>query len=117
MAHFIKHTALPFLITCLCAFLLASALHSIFVLKALTNIDIEIGLTEALQMIGSDILGLLPTYGVIIAATLALITKLSKVTRYPSSLAAVSNSLRYLSRSVISASSLCVTCGILSQER
>ena len=72
MAHFIKHTALPFLITCLCAFLLASALHSIFVLKALTDIDIEIGLTEALQMIGSDILGLLPTYGVIIAATLAL---------------------------------------------
>jgi len=72
MAHFVKHTALPFLITCLCAFMLASVLHSLFVLKALTDIDIDIGLTEALQMIGGDLLGLLPTYGVIIVATLAL---------------------------------------------
>jgi len=72
MAHFVKHTALPFLITCLCTFVLASALHSLFVLTALAGIDIEIGFANAMQMIGSDLLGLLPTYGVIIAVTLAL---------------------------------------------
>jgi hypothetical protein len=72
MAHFVKHTAIPFLITCLCAFLLASVLHSLFVLKALIDIDVEIGLSRALQMIVGDLLGLLPTYGVIIAVTLTL---------------------------------------------
>jgi hypothetical protein len=51
------------------------------------------------------------------ADTAALTRNASSVTRYPSALAAVSSSLRYASVTVMSASSLCVTCGTLSQER
>ena len=69
--RFIK-LILPFLSAWLVAFLLASVFHSCFVLYGLIVIDIDINTASAFSMIFQDITGLLPTYGVIIAAALLI---------------------------------------------
>ena len=53
-------------------FLLASLFHSIFVLMGLVQIGVELKVSDWLSMIGQDTLGLLPTYGTIIAVALLL---------------------------------------------
>lgn len=72
MVQFVKSVALPFLASCLFTFVLASTLHSAFVLKGLIDIGINVRPFDALTMLLQDMLGLLPTYGVIILLTLAL---------------------------------------------
>lgn len=64
--------ALPFFSAWLAAFVLASIFHSVFVLRGLTQINIKIAHSDALSMITGDLLGLLPTYGAIIAIGLSL---------------------------------------------
>ncbi len=53
-------------------FLLASVFHSISVLMGLVQIGVELNVSDWLSMIWQDALGLLPTYGAIIAVTLLL---------------------------------------------
>ena len=56
----------------LTSFTLASVFHSSFVLYELHSIDVEISLHEGVTMMISDIQGLLPTYGAVIALALLL---------------------------------------------
>ena len=53
-------------------FLLASLFHSISVLMGLVQIGVELNVNDWLSMIWQDAIGLLPTYGAIIAVTLLL---------------------------------------------
>ena len=53
-------------------FVAASISHSISVLNRLQAIGIEITLDDRLRMMADDLLGLLPSYGVVIALALAL---------------------------------------------
>ena len=53
-------------------FLLASVFHSTSVLMALVGINVELNVNDWLSMLWQDALGLLPSYGVIIAITLLL---------------------------------------------
>lgn len=53
-------------------FLLASVFHSISVLMGLVQIGVDLNVSDWLSMIWQDALGLLPTYGAIIAVTLLL---------------------------------------------
>ncbi|WP_334019096.1 hypothetical protein [Alteromonas sp. S015] len=53
-------------------FLLASLFHSISVLMGLVQIGVELKVSDWLSMIWQDTLGLLPTYGTIIAVALLL---------------------------------------------
>ena len=56
----------------LTSFTLASVFHSSFVLYELHNIEVSISLLEGATMMISDIQGLLPTYGAVIAIALLL---------------------------------------------
>jgi len=53
------------------AFILASMFHSSSVLLRLTHINVDLDLNDWFFMLWQDALGLLPTYGVIIAVTLS----------------------------------------------
>ena len=72
MKKFIRHTFFVFIPAWAVGFILASIFHTTSVLTELAKIDVCVGLSDWLFMIGQDLLGLLPTYGVIIAVTLAL---------------------------------------------
>lgn len=61
-----------FLIAVLCSYTLASIFHSQFVLSALSDIDVQISLTDRLSMTLSDLLGLAPGYGSVILVALAV---------------------------------------------
>ena len=61
-----------FLIATICAFVLASLFHSQFVMAELTAVGINISLTDRLSMSLDDLIGLYPTYGVVIAISLLL---------------------------------------------
>ncbi|CAD5290952.1 conserved membrane hypothetical protein [Alteromonas sp. 38] len=56
----------------LATFLVASSLHTFQVLKALSSLGVEISFPEWLSTAWKDIVGLLPTYGIIIAIALLL---------------------------------------------
>ncbi len=68
MWSFIK----SFLPAWLATFLVASSLHTFQVLNALSSIGVEISSTEWLSAAWKDAVGLLPTYGIIIAVALLL---------------------------------------------
>ena len=68
MWSFIK----SFLPAWLATFLVASSLHTFQVLNALSSIGVEISSTEWLSTAWKDAVGLLPTYGIIIAVALLL---------------------------------------------
>ncbi|MDO6534388.1 hypothetical protein [Alteromonas stellipolaris] len=68
MWSFIK----SFLPAWLATFLMASSLHTFQVLNALSSIGVEISSTEWLSSAWKDAVGLLPTYGIIIAIALLL---------------------------------------------
>ncbi|MFC3094575.1 hypothetical protein DRW07_13200 [Alteromonas sediminis] len=62
----------PFLFTWILTFTLASVLHSQFVVNELVNVGVKIRLLDRLSLTIDDWVGLLPTYGVIIAIGLLL---------------------------------------------
>ena len=72
MTNFLKLVAFRFLPAWAVAFALASIFHSSSVLLRLTQINVNLELNDWFFMLWQDALGLLPTYGVIIAATLSL---------------------------------------------
>lgn len=59
-----------FFISAIITFVIASIAHSQFVLLELSDIGIDISLANRLSMTIDDLLGLLPTYGVIITFSL-----------------------------------------------
>ncbi|MDP2633639.1 MAG: hypothetical protein ACPG5Z_12060 [Pseudoalteromonas sp.] len=61
-----------FLASWLLTFTLASLFHSQYVVNQLVNVDVEIALSDRVSLTLSDWLGLLPTYGAIIAIALAI---------------------------------------------
>jgi hypothetical protein len=61
-----------FLISALFAFVLASLFHSQFVMAELTAVGVNIGLNDRLSMSLDDLIGLYPTYGVVIAMSLLI---------------------------------------------
>lgn len=56
-----------FLVAVIFAFILASLLHSQFVMAELTLLGVEISLNDRLSMSLDDLIGLFPTYGIVIA--------------------------------------------------
>ncbi|WP_339725653.1 hypothetical protein [uncultured Paraglaciecola sp.] len=58
-----------FLVAVIFAFVLASLMHSQFVMAELTKVGVEILFNDRLSMSLDDLLGLYPTYGVIIAVS------------------------------------------------
>ncbi|MEP4888976.1 MAG: hypothetical protein ABJV04_03035 [Aliiglaciecola sp.] len=63
---------LDFIAATLGCFILASLIHTQFVLHELIKLDVAINWQTRLSATGKDILGLLPTYGVIILVGLLL---------------------------------------------
>lgn len=61
-----------FLASWLLTFTLASLFHSQYVVNQLVNVGIEISFSDRVNLTLDDWLGLLPTYGAIIAVALAL---------------------------------------------
>ena len=72
MNNLIRRTIFHFLPSWAVGFLLASTFHSCAVLIGLIRIDVDMNPSDWFFMIWQDALGLLPTYGVIIAVTLLL---------------------------------------------
>ena len=58
-----------FLVAVIFAFVLASLFHSQFVMAELTKVGVEILFNDRLSMSIDDLLGLYPTYGVVIAVS------------------------------------------------
>jgi hypothetical protein len=58
-----------FLVAVIFAFVLASLFHSQFVMAELTKVGVEILFNDRLSMSLDDLLGLYPTYGVVIAVS------------------------------------------------
>lgn len=58
-----------FLVAVVFCFVLASLLHSQFVMAELTNVGVEILLNDRISMSLDDLLGLLPTYGIVITVS------------------------------------------------
>jgi hypothetical protein len=58
-----------FLVAVIFAFVLASLFHSQFVIAELTKVGVEILLNDRLSMSLDDLLGLYPTFGVVIAVS------------------------------------------------
>lgn len=63
---------LKFLLSVIACFILASIAHSQFVLLALGQVGVQIGMSDRLSMTFSDLLGLAPGYGAVITIALAL---------------------------------------------
>lgn len=61
-----------FLVAVIFAFVLASLLHSQFVMAELTSVGVEISLNDRLSMSLDDLIGLLPTYGIVVAISFLL---------------------------------------------
>ena len=72
MRHLTRRAIFHFVPSWAVGFLLASLFHSISVLLSLVQIGVELNVSDWLSMIWQDVLGLLPTYGAIIAVTLLL---------------------------------------------
>jgi hypothetical protein len=61
-----------FLVAVIFAFVLASLFHSQFVMAELIDVGVNISLNDRLSMSLDDLLGLYPTYGVVVAVSLLL---------------------------------------------
>jgi hypothetical protein len=61
-----------FLIAVIFAFILASLFHSQFVMAELTSVGVNISFNDRLSMSLDDLIGLYPTYGVVIAISLLI---------------------------------------------
>lgn len=61
-----------FLVAAIAAFILASLFHSQFVMAELTSVGVNISFNDRLSMSLDDLIGLYPTYGVVIAISLLL---------------------------------------------
>ncbi|KPZ59583.1 hypothetical protein AN391_00919 [Pseudoalteromonas sp. P1-13-1a] len=61
-----------FLVSWLLTFTLASLFHSQYVVNQLVNVGVVVSLSERINLTLDDWLGLLPTYGAIIAIALAI---------------------------------------------
>jgi uncharacterized membrane protein YadS len=61
-----------FLIATILAFVLASLFHSQFVMAELTSVGVNISFNDRLSMSLDDLIGLYPTYAVVIAISLLL---------------------------------------------
>lgn len=72
MRHSTRRAIFHFVPSWAVGFLLASVFHSISVLIGLVQIGVELNVSDWLSMIWQDALGLLPTYGAIIAVVLLL---------------------------------------------
>ena len=72
MLAFLRHTFFRFIPAWVIAFVFASVLHSHFVLFELVALDIDIPASKWMSMVIDDLLGLLPSYGGIIAVTLII---------------------------------------------
>jgi len=62
----------PFLLTWILTFTLASVLHSQFVVNELVKVGVKIRLLDRISLTIDDWIGLLPTYGIIIAVGLLI---------------------------------------------
>ncbi|MGO2130526.1 MAG: hypothetical protein ACTH4U_17485 [Pseudoalteromonas prydzensis] len=69
---FLTRSLPSFLASWLLTFTLASLFHSQYVVNQLVNVGIEISFSDRVNLTLDDWLGLLPTYGAIIAVALAL---------------------------------------------
>ena len=58
-----------FLVAVVFAFVIASLFHSQFVMAELAKVGVEISLNDRLSMSIDDLLGLYPTYGIVIAVS------------------------------------------------
>ena len=67
-----KRLLFSFFVSWLFSFSLASLFHSQYVVNQLVNIDIKVSLIERIGLTLDDWIGLLPTYGLIIAIALVL---------------------------------------------
>lgn len=78
-----------FLLAVIFAFILASLFHSQFVMAELTSVGINISFNDRLSMSLDDLIGLYPTYGLVIALSLLIAfiitTLLLKFIKLPSS--------------------------------
>lgn len=72
MLAFLRHTFFCFVPAWLIAFIVASVLHSHFVLFELVALNIDIPASKWMSMVIDDLFGLLPSYGGIIAVTLII---------------------------------------------
>ena len=72
MKNLTRRAAFHFIPSWAVGFLLASVFHSISILIGLVQIDVVLTLHNWFSMLWQDALGLLPTYGAIIAVTLLL---------------------------------------------
>ncbi|MGB6138680.1 MAG: hypothetical protein WBG55_00005, partial [Pseudoalteromonas rhizosphaerae] len=61
-----------FLVSWLLTFTLASLFHSQYVVNQLVNVGVVVGFNDRVNLTLEDWLGLLPTYGAIIAIALAI---------------------------------------------
>jgi uncharacterized membrane protein YadS len=79
-----------FLIAVIFAFVLASLFHSQFVMAELISVGVDISFNDRLSMSLDDLLGLYPTYGLVIAVSLliafVITTLLVKFFKLPSSI-------------------------------
>ncbi len=67
-----------FLVSWLLTFTLASLFHSQYVVNQLVNVGVVVGFNDRVNLTLEDWLGLLPTYGAIIAIALLLLHLLSR---------------------------------------
>ncbi len=72
MKKAILHLYIPFILAWLATFVVASILQTQVVLYGLAQIDVHIALSDRLLMTWQDIVGLLPTYGLVILVGLAV---------------------------------------------
>jgi len=70
--QFLTRTLPSFLVSWLLTFTLASLFHSQYVVNQLVNVGVVVGFNDRVNLTLEDWLGLLPTYGAIIAVALAL---------------------------------------------
>lgn len=68
-----------FLIAVIFTFILASLLHSQFVMAELTMVGVNISLNDRLSMSIDDLIGLYPTYGLVIALSLLLAFSIARL--------------------------------------
>jgi hypothetical protein len=67
--YFYLRLCTHFLVAVIFAFVLASLFHSQFVMAELTKVGVEILFNDRLSMSLDDLLGLYPTYGIVIAVS------------------------------------------------
>jgi len=70
--QFLTRILPSFLVSWLLTFTLASLFHSQYVVNQLVNVGVVVGFNDRVNLILEDWLGLLPTYGAIIAIALAI---------------------------------------------